>query len=197
MDPMPLLDEIQTIARDGLHYASNPYDRERYQRLLELVSLAYGQALAMPPAAVRERFAAELGQITPKVGADAAIFDDEGRILLMLRSDDEKWCLPCGWVGPCEAPAEAAVRETREETGLDVRTVRLVDVFTRLPSAENGPHTMIAVVYLCEVLGGELRGSHEGHDLRYWRIEEVPVWHATHRTYALVARDAWREQRRR
>jgi ADP-ribose pyrophosphatase YjhB (NUDIX family) len=195
MDLMPLLDELQTIARDGLHYATNPYDRERYERLLELAAACYGHALDLPPSGVRASFAAELGQITPKVGADAAIFDEAGRILLMLRADDSKWCLPCGFVKPCEAPAEAAVRETREETGLEVRPVRLVDVFTRLPSVERGPHTLVVALYLCEVVGGELQGSHEGEELRYWRIEEVPVWHATHREYALAARRAWKEWR--
>ena len=37
-DILPLLDELQTIARNGLTYATNPYDEERYRRLLELVS---------------------------------------------------------------------------------------------------------------------------------------------------------------
>jgi len=197
LDILPLLDELRTIARNGLTYSTNPHDRERYERLLALACRYYGHALDLPPAEVRGRLVAELGYITPKVGADAAIFDNDGRILLVQRADDAKWCLPCGWVDPNETPAQAAVRELREETGLDGRAVELVDVFMRLPSAENGPHTMIAVVYLCEVTGGELRISHESLDARYWRIEEVPAWHLTHAQYASVARERWTARRGR
>ena len=101
MDILPLLDELQIIARNGLHYTQNPYDRECYERLMELVSRCYGEALNLPPAAVRERLSKELGYVTPKVGADAAIFNAAGEILLVLRADDNRWCLPCGWVEPC------------------------------------------------------------------------------------------------
>lgn len=191
VDILPLLDELRTIAANGLHFARDPYDRERYERLMALVSRSYGAALDLPPAEVRRRLAADVGYVTPKVGADAAIFDGEGRILLMLRADDERWCLPCGWVDPNEGPAEAAVRETYEETGLRVRVVRLVDVIVRRPSAENGPHTIVSVVYLCEVIDGEPRCSHEGLDLRYWAIDEAPAWHRDHRRYAEAARAAW------
>jgi len=192
MDILPLLDELQILARNGLTYAQNPYDRERYARLLELASLYYGAALDLPPAEVRHRLAADLGHATPKVGADAAIFDHEGHLLLMQRADDGRWCLPCGWVEPHESPAEAAIREAREETGLEVRPVHLVEVFTRVPSALYGPHAVVAVVYLCEVTGGTLQGSHEGLDLRYWPIPAVPLWHADHERYAMAASTAWR-----
>ena len=191
LDILPLLDELRTMALNGLTYARDPYDRERYERLLDLTSRYYGQTLDLPPAAVRARLAAELGYITPKVGADAAIFDDDGRILLMLRADDERWCLPCGWVEPNESPAEAAVREAREETGLAVQVTRLVDVISRPPSAAYGPHTTVSVIYLCTVVGGALRRSHEGLDLRYWPIEQVPAWHRDHRDYALAAQAVW------
>ncbi|MCP4589592.1 MAG: NUDIX domain-containing protein [bacterium] len=192
MDILPLLDELQTIARNGLAFTSSPYDKERYQSLLELASDYYGQALDLPAEEVRRKLSAELGYITPKVGADAAIFDPVGRILLMLRADDGQWCLPCGWVDANESPAEAVVRETMEECGLDVRPVQLVDVFTRKPSATNGPHTAIALVYLCEVTGGTLTLSHEGSDLRYWHIDQVPAWHNIHRQYALAAHAVWK-----
>jgi ADP-ribose pyrophosphatase YjhB (NUDIX family) len=197
MDILPLLDELRTIAQNGLAYSTNPYDRERYERLFALACRHYGRALDLPPAEVRARLAAELGYITPKVGADAAIFDDEGRILLVRRADDGRWCLPCGWVDANESPAEAVIREVREETGLDARIVRLVDVVSRMPSAEHGPHTTVAVVYLCEVTGGDLRISHESLDARYWRIEDVPEWHELHAKYAAVAYEAWKANRSR
>lgn len=193
MDIFPLLDELQTIARNGLSFTTNPYDRERFERLLALATKYYGEVLDLPPAEIRQRFIAELGYITPKVGAEAAIFDGEGRILLVRRSDDGLWCLPCGWVEPNESPEEAAVREAREETGLEVVPKQLVDVFTRKPNLGYGPHTAVAVVYLCEVVrGGPQPRSHEVTEARYWRIEEVPGWHELHQRYAEAAHAAWR-----
>ncbi|HWT77970.1 MAG TPA: NUDIX hydrolase N-terminal domain-containing protein, partial [Candidatus Methylomirabilis sp.] len=141
MDIFPLLDELQTIARNGLNFATDPYDRERYERLLTIAITYYGQTLNLPSEEVQKRLVGELGYITPKVGAEAAIFDRQGRMLLVRRSDDGLWCLPCGWVEPNESPEEAAIRETREETGLEVRSLQLVDVFTRKPLAGHGVHT--------------------------------------------------------
>ncbi len=196
MDIMPLLDELRTIARNGLTYTTNPYDRERYERLLEIASSYYGQVLDIEPAAARRQLLAEFGYITPKIGADAAIFDDEGRLLLALRADNGRWCLPCGWVDPNETPAQAVIREVREETGLEARITRLVDVVTRFPSVDYGPFTMVAVVYLCEVIGGALRPSHETPDVRYWHIDDVPLWHAQHGDVARLAKQTWEADRR-
>ncbi|MBX3054162.1 MAG: NUDIX hydrolase N-terminal domain-containing protein [Caldilineaceae bacterium] len=191
MNLLPLLDELRTIARNGLTYAQNEYDRERYARLLELTSQQYADFLDLPTGLVKERLQAESGYITPKVGADAAIFDDEGRILLHLRADDQRWCLPCGWLEPNESPEEAVVRETWEETGLHVEPVELVGVFTRRPNPDWGLFTMVAVCFLCRVRGGELTLSHEGLDLAYWELDEVADWHGTHETYARAAHALW------
>ena len=195
MDIFSLLDELAAIARNGLHFTSNAYDRERYERLMELATQTYSELLHVPAGAIRARFLSELGTITPKIGADAAIFNQSGEILLMERADGSGWCLPCGWVEPNEKPIEAVVREVREETGLEIEVKQLVGVFTRLPSAKNGPHTMVALVHLCEILDGELTLSHEGSALRYWALDEVRNWHATHEKYARAAHEMWASER--
>ena len=121
MDILSLLNEIQAIARTGLHFTSGAYDRERYERLLKFATQTYGELLDMPAEDLRDRFDEETGYITPKVGADAAIFNENGEILLMERADGSGWCLPCGWVEANEKPVETVVREVREETGFEVK----------------------------------------------------------------------------
>jgi len=195
MDILPLLDELQALARTGLNYTEGAYDRERYERILALVAKYYALALDLPEPDVRRRLAGELGYITPKVGAEAGIFDEDGRILLVRRADDGRWCLPCGWVEPNESPEEAAVREAWEETGLRVEVRRLVGVFTRKPGQGFGVHTAVAVVYLCDRLGGAPRGSHEVVEVAYRRPDEVTEWHELHERYAAAACAAWRQDR--
>ncbi|MBN2565368.1 MAG: NUDIX hydrolase N-terminal domain-containing protein [Candidatus Eisenbacteria bacterium] len=190
MSLMRLLDELRVLASNGLKYADNHYDRERYERMLELVSEHYSDAVGLPVEEVRGRFSVELGHVTPKIGSDGAIFDDDGRLLLMQRTGCGTWCLPCGWIEPSESPEEAVVREVREETGLEVSSTRLVGLFHRMASIESGPHGVVSVLYLCEVDGGTLTCSSEGQDLRYWAVEDVPAWFAHHEILARAAKRA-------
>ncbi|WP_227376552.1 NUDIX hydrolase N-terminal domain-containing protein [Haladaptatus halobius] len=189
-DFLALLDELRIVAQVGLEHADDPYDEERYERILTLVSEWYGQSVDLPPEDVRARFAGEVGYVTPKVSADAAVFNADGRVLLQLRADDETWCLPGGFSDPNESPDETVVRETREETGLAVEPNDFVGVYTRKPG-EYGPHCLVRHVYLCTVTGGEIETSREGTDVRYRAIEDVPVWHKDHEAIARDARDHW------
>jgi hypothetical protein len=72
---------------------------------------------------------------------------------------------------------------------------QLVGVFTRKASAKNGPHTMVAVVHLCEIIEGELTLSHEGLSLAYWPIEKMENWHPNHDNYARAAYKMWTSDR--
>jgi len=191
-DFLSLLDELRIVAQAGLEYADGPYDEERYGRVLELVSEWYGRSVDLPAAEVRDRFAAEVGHVTPKIGADAAVFDSDGRILLQLRAGDDTWCLPGGYVDPNESPRETAVRETREETGLVVEPMDLLGVYTRKPG-EYGPHCLVIHLYSCTVLEGTLEPSHEADALRYWHVDDVPEWHKNHALLARDARNRWIE----
>ena len=193
LDVFALLDEVQGIARTGLHYSTDPFERERYTRLLAAAERGYAAGAALEPGAVRDRFAAEVGYVTAKVGADAAVFDDEDRILLVRRADDGKWGLIAGWVDPNESPAQTVVRELAEEVGLQAQVDRLAGVFFREARAGEHPHGTVSVVYLCSITGGTPTPQlHEVSEIAWRAIDDVPAgeWHHHHESLARAALDA-------
>jgi ADP-ribose pyrophosphatase YjhB (NUDIX family) len=67
---------------------------------------------------------------TRKASASVFVLDDAGRLLLLHRADSDAWTIPTGGVKKGETVAQAAVRECREETGLEVEVIGLVGVFS-------------------------------------------------------------------
>jgi ADP-ribose pyrophosphatase YjhB (NUDIX family) len=141
----------------------------------------------VPPEEARARLARDLGYVSSKVGSNAAIFDDEDRILLVRRSDDHCWGLVSGWVDSGEDPAETVVREVQEEVGLTATIDDLIGVYGRQASSVNGPHGCVAILYLCSVAPGPITISHEAIDGRYCDIDAVEGWHKNHEHYARTA----------
>jgi ADP-ribose pyrophosphatase YjhB (NUDIX family) len=195
-DILSLADEVQAIARTGLHYSEDPFDRERYTRLLAAAEREYAAHSALSTDAVHDRLAADLGYVTAKVGADAAVFDDDDRILLVRRTDDGKWGLVAGWVDANESPAQTVVRELAEEIGVKARADRLVGVFFREAAATGMPHGTVSVVYLCSIAGGTLRPQpHEVLEIAWRAVDDVASdeWHHHHELLARAALEAhWR-----
>jgi ADP-ribose pyrophosphatase YjhB (NUDIX family) len=192
IDVLELLDGVRAIARTGLAYATDPYDRERYTKLLEFAERGYAESLDIPADDVRALLARDVGYVTTKVGADAAIFDSEDRILLVHRSDDDRWGLVSGWVDTGETPAGTVVREVMEEVGLTATIDALVDVIGHPADAEFGPHGSVAVLYLVSVAPGEITISHEATEARYCTIDEIDEWHKDHEQLARRALAAHR-----
>jgi 8-oxo-dGTP diphosphatase len=112
-------------------------------------------------------------------GVAAIILDESGKILLQRRSDNGRWGLPGGAIDPGEEPAEAVVREVREETGLHVVPVRVVGVYggpdlhVQYP---NGDEVMvISIAFLCRVIGGRLQiDQDESLELKYFSLDNLP-----------------------
>lgn len=94
------------------------------------------------------------------IGAAAIIRNDKGQILLQKRADNLRWGLPGGGVEPGEEPADAAVRETYEETGLRVIPISLVGVFggkMQVIAYANGDKSAyISITFECRIVGGEI-----------------------------------------
>jgi 8-oxo-dGTP pyrophosphatase MutT (NUDIX family) len=188
-----LLEEIRAIAQLGLNYSTDVYDRERYERLLSIASSEYASLSDLSPEVISDRFRAELGYITPKVGVSAAIFNSQAEILLVRRTDDLSWCLPCGWAEVNETPQQSLVREVLEETGLEVEVKDLIRLGTRMPGDFGVPHTTYHLEFWCEILAGTLAESPETTDVGFYPINLERQWHRDHQTEALAALKFWHQ----
>lgn len=111
--------------------------------------------------------------------AGVAVRDGEGRVLLGRHSNGGVWVLPGGAVEPEESPADAAVREVWEETGLYVRLDGIVGLYGGRECTvryENGDRTSYLIVaFEGRALSGALRPADgELLELRYFALEELP-----------------------
>ena len=96
---------------------------------------------------------------TPLLTVDAVIFKD-GRFVLIQRKNppfEGMWALPGGFVDVGETVEAAAVREAREETGLDIELLALLNVYSD-PSRDPRGHT-VSVVYIARAAGGDLQAG--------------------------------------
>ncbi len=115
-----------------------------------------------------------------------AVRDRDGRVLLGLNHEDGRWLLPGGAVEPLEEPAAAAVREAREETGLEVEIVRLVGVYggplCRVTYANGDAIAFVATLFEARATGGaEQPDDEELSALRWvgaddWQVLSLAEW---------------------
>ncbi|MCR4636394.1 MAG: NUDIX hydrolase [Butyrivibrio sp.] len=111
------------------------------------------------------------------VFAGGCLFDESGRVLLQKRGDSNKWGFPGGAIELGETPEEAAIRELKEETGLDVTIESLIGIYTdsdmKYPNGDNAQS--IAIVYKLKALSGELIcDNKETIDLKFFDVDKLP-----------------------
>ena len=165
--------ELQSIAQAGLYYGKDVYDRERYQRIREIAAHMLSMRADLPVDKVVEVFCSDTGYQTPKVDSRAAIFRD-GKILL-VRESDGRWSIPGGWCEYNLAPADNAVKEAREEAGVDVSVKKLIAVHDK---NKHNPQPyrcgVIKLFYLCELIGGTFAPNIESSASCFCGLEELP-----------------------
>lgn len=162
------------MAQTGLTFAQDPYDRERYQELLQIsAGMMAGEKPAHAELAAHI-FALERGYATPKVDVRAAIFRD-GKLLLVREREDGGWTLPGGWADVGLSPAECVEKEAREESGLLVKARKLLAVWDR-NKHPHPPHPfhIYKMVFLCEITGGAPAAGPETSDVAFFAEDGIP-----------------------
>ena len=158
-------ESLAAIARTGLAFTQNLYERERYEEVLHVaadIKAAFEESTELR----RERghFVQEWmdnigegipGYVTPKVAIGAIVGNDAGEILLVKRAPSGVWLYPTGWADVGYSAAEVAVKEVREETGIEAEPVQLLGVVDgmRMGFSKFG---MYMLLFHCRATGGEL-----------------------------------------
>ena len=152
---------LSGIARTGLGFTESLYERERFEEVLAVAAdIRHAAGIDVDREALVTEWMASVGSgvpgyVTPKVAIGAVVGNDRGELLLVQRADSGIWLYPTGWADVGYSPAEIAVKEVSEETGISCEVERLLAVFdglrlgfTRIP--------LYSVVFLCRATGGEV-----------------------------------------
>lgn len=130
--------------------------------------------------------------------AGGVILDNRGSILLQKRGDTNRWGLPGGAIELGESLEEAAIREVREETGLEIRITKLLGVYSDKKyyvTYPNGDKCQpIVVAFYAEVLGGKLKSikSGETKGLHYFPKNRLPP--ITNKQHVDMINDAFNDK---
>lgn len=170
-------DQIRGLAANGLRYAQNIYDRDRYAQLQKLAVEMYAQSTGKTEQEITPIIAPFLDHPTPAASADAAIVDDRGLMLLIRRADNGRWALPGGFLEVGETPAQGAVREAREESGIHCRAVGLVGVYDSRICGSITTRQLYMFTFLCVPTGITEKASygHEVTEIAWFEQSELPT----------------------
>lgn len=128
---------------------------------------AYGRLRRYCPACERIIFR------DPKVAAGVVV-EENGRVLLVQRRVGLRqglWSIPAGFVEYDEAPATTAIRECREETGLEVELTTLLDV---IPGEGKAGEASFLIVYRGRPTGGQLRPGDDAERVAFFSLDDLP-----------------------
>jgi ADP-ribose pyrophosphatase YjhB (NUDIX family) len=166
--------ELKAISQTGLAFSDNAFDRQRYERIQELSAALIAEGSDGDPAKVLELFRHDVGYATPKVDVRGAAFRD-GRVLMVREVSDGGWTLPGGWADVNQTAAECVIREISEESGFQARVLKLAAVHDyRKRHPPRHIDSIYKLFFICELVGGSARPSHETSDVGFFTRNELP-----------------------
>lgn len=177
------------IARTGLGFSELAYERERYEEVLHVAAeMRHAAGHDLEPATLVSEWMRIVGSgvpgyVTPKVAVGAVVGNEAGELLLMQRSDSKMWLHPTGWADIGYSPAEVAVKEVREETGIECEPVRVMSIVDGLRMGFSSV-PLYSIVFYCRATGGSLQAHPlEASDVGWFTEATIPE--------ATIGRDRW------
>jgi ADP-ribose pyrophosphatase YjhB (NUDIX family) len=177
---------LEAIAQAGLTYTQSDYDKERYEEIRDIGHAIFHHHTNTPLEIIHDLFSDENGYPTPKVDIRSVVFRDS-KILMVREKLDGLWAVPGGWADIGFTPGEVAVKEVKEEAGLDVTPVRLLAVLDKKCHAHPpSPVHVYKMFILCEELGGKLQAGMETCGAEFFGLDALPDLSTARNTFEQI-----------
>ena len=150
------------LARTGLAFTENLFERERYEEVLNIAAdIQSHLSGADAPEEKIDEWMQSVGKgisgyVTPKLTVGAVVGNEDQELLLIQRADSGVWLFPTVFADVGYSAAEIAEKEVLEETGMEVQALRIISIldgirggFTRM--------TLYSIIFQCKVIGGTLK----------------------------------------
>jgi ADP-ribose pyrophosphatase YjhB (NUDIX family) len=165
---------MQAISQAGLHFSKDVFDKERYTELQQLSSEIIATYTGVPAEDVGKMLEAEKGYPTPKLDVRGIVFKDD-KLLLVKEKMDNRWSLPGGFCEIGLSAGENVVKEMKEESGFDVKPVKLLAVLDSDKHTDKPQLFHYYKVFLqCEIVGGGAQKGVETSEIGFFGEAALP-----------------------
>lgn len=166
--------QLQSIAQAGLMYSKDIYDLERFELIRNISVDILAHYTNIERQVIKDLFATDKGYATPKVDIRAVVFKDN-KILMVQEKTDGYWALPGGWADIGLTVSEVAAKEVKEESGYDVKAIKLLAVTDNKchPHPPSAYH-IYKIFILCEIIGGQPATGVETSAVKFFDENELP-----------------------
>ncbi len=166
--------QLQSIAQAGLTYSKDVYDLERFELIRNISVEIMTQHTNVENKVIKELFANETGYATPKVDIRAVVFRDN-KLLMVRENNDGGWSLPGGWGDIGLTPGEVAIKEVKEESGFDVKALKLIAVMDKKCHPHPpSPYHVYKIFFQCDIIGGHPKEGIETSAVQFFAENELP-----------------------
>lgn len=109
--------------------------------------------------------------------ASTVVSNDRGELLLQRRSDNDLWSIPGGAMEPGETIRQTAIRETKEETGLDIEPTHLIGIYSDpnhvIEYSDGEVRQEFSVCFAATITSGTLAASDESTDVGFFAADQI------------------------
>ena len=166
--------KINAIAQTGLAFSKDIYDRERYQELQDLSVDILNRITEIDTGRLDFIFNRDDGYQTPKLAVRVMVCRDK-KILMVKEKLDGLWSMPGGYADPGLSPGEIAVKEVKEESGFDIRPLRILALLDyNKRHKRHFPFNLYNLYMAGEIMGGNAVPGVETSEVDFFDINELP-----------------------